>query len=41
MEGGRVWKRRKVRDDAGGGVGGVGGDEVSFANEGEGDDVGE
>ena len=30
-----------MRDDVGGGVRRVGGDEVPFTNEGEGDDVGE
>ena len=41
VKGDVVWKRREVRDDVGGGVRGVGGDEVPFANEREGDDVGE
>ena len=40
VEGDVAWERRKVRDDVGRGVGGVGGDEVPFANESEGDDVG-
>ena len=35
-----MWKSGEVRDDVGGGVRGVGGDEVPFANEREGDDVG-
>ena len=41
VEGDVPWERRKVRDDVGRGVGGVGDDEVPCANEREGDDVGE
>ena len=41
VERSRMWERRKVRDDVGGGVRRVGGDEMPFANGGEGDDVGE
>ena len=40
IKGDVMWKRREARDDVGGGVRGVGGDEVPFANEREGDDVG-
>ncbi len=37
VEGDVPWERREGRDDVGRGVGGVGVDEVPFANEMEGD----
>ena len=36
---GDVWNRRDVGDDVGGWVGGVGGGEMSLANEGKVDDM--
>ena len=39
VKGGMLWKCGEVRDDVGGGIGRIGGDEVAFTKEREVDDV--